>query len=266
MGILNVTPDSFSDGGEFAGISEAAARAAELADQGADIIDIGGESSRPGAEPVSVQVELSRIIPVIGELAGSGVTVPVSVDTCKPEVARKAVEAGAVIINDIAGFRNPEMIETAAGTGAGIVIMHMQGEPRNMQDEPVYDDVVDDIRAWLEQQAEAAVSGGVNEESIMLDPGIGFGKTVEHNLEILRRVREFKSAGFPVLIGASRKSFIGKTLGLEVGSRLPADIAVTTLCAVSGVDAVRVHAVEENAAACRMVSAVLNTEQEDQTE
>jgi dihydropteroate synthase len=253
MGILNVTPDSFSDGGRYDTSEAAVSRADEMVSGGADIIDIGGESSRPGAGPVDAEEEKCRILPVIEQIAAAH-EIPVSVDTRKPGVAEAAVRAGASLINDITGFTDPAMIETAAASGTGIVIMHMQGDPGTMQENPRYDDVVDDIAAFLETRAAACIRAGVQPESIIVDPGIGFGKTVEHNLEILRRAGEFSRLGFPVLIGASRKSFIGKTLGLPVDRRLPADLAVSAVCAMRGIDILRVHDVAETAAALNMVS------------
>lgn len=262
MGILNVTPDSFSDGGLFRNPETAAEHAVLMEKNGADVIDIGGESSRPGADPVTADEEIGRIIPVFERLRDT-VDIPLSVDTRNAEVARKALENGASIINDITGFEDPAMIEAAAGSGAGIIIMHMQGRPQTMQDDPCYNDVVADILSFLEERTQKAIRGGVKEQSIMIDPGIGFGKTAMHNIKILNRVSDFRTLGFPVLIGASRKSFIGKTIGLEPGERLPADTAVTAYCTGRGVDMVRVHDVKENAAARNMVRLLHNPETGD---
>ncbi|MFC1479007.1 dihydropteroate synthase [Planctomycetota bacterium] len=263
MGIVNVTPDSFSEEGRYAEPEHAAAHALSLQDEGADVIDIGGESSRPGAQKVTPQEELDRVIPVLDTLKGK-TAVPLSIDTRNAEVARKALETGASIINDITGFADPEMVEAAASSGAGIIIMHMQGEPGTMQDNPRYDNVVEDILSFFEAQADKALKAGVKGRSIMIDPGIGFGKTTANNFEILRRVREFKALGFPVLIGASRKSFIGKSLGLEVDKRLPADIAVTSFCTGQGVDMVRVHDVKENIQARDMALLLAGPSGEDE--
>jgi dihydropteroate synthase len=208
MGVLNVTPDSFSDGGEFLSTQAAIDRALALIDEGADIVDVGGESTRPGAEPVTEEDELSRVLPVIEALAGEEIAV--SIDTMKPTVARAAVDAGAAIINDVNGLRASGMVETAADTGAYVCIMHMLGEPRTMQNDPRYDDVVDDVLSWLVARADAAQAAGVRQDRIWLDPGIGFGKTAEHNLSLLKATAAFASSGYPILVGASRKSFIGK--------------------------------------------------------
>jgi len=262
MGILNVTPDSFSDGGLFRDPETAAEHALLMEKNGADVIDIGGESSRPGADTVTVDEEISRIIPVFERLQDTA-HIPLSVDTRHAEVARKALEAGASIVNDITGFEDPAMIEAAASSGAGVIIMHMQGKPQTMQDNPRYDDVVADILRFLETRAGKAIKGGVKEHSIMVDPGIGFGKTPMHNIEILHKVADFRTLGFPVLIGASRKSFIGKTIGLEPGERLPADTAVTTYCTAQGIDMVRVHDVKENVAARDMARLLHGPEEGD---
>ena len=216
------------------------------------MVDIGGESSRPGAAAVTVDEELRRIMPVFERLQGN-IGIPVSVDTQHAEVARRALEQGASVINDITGCADPEMAEAAASFKAGVIIMHMQGEPGSMQNDPRYDNVVEDILSFFEKRAAQAVKRGVGEHSIMVDPGIGFGKTVAHNLEILHHISEFSALGFPVLVGASRKSFIGKTLGLDVHERLPADIAVTSFCSCRGADMVRVHDVMQNRAACNMI-------------
>lgn len=255
MGILNVTPDSFSDGGMYFDPDKAYNHALKIQEDGADILDIGGESSRPGSDPVSVDEELTRVMTVLEKCNGK-ITRPISIDTTKPEVAKKALECGVKIVNDISGFSNPEMIDVAASYNAGIIIMHMQGEPKTMQNAPCYQDVVEDILSVLEERASFAVKKGIRESSIMIDPGIGFGKSTEDNLKILRRIKDFKTLGFPVLIGASRKSFIGNALGLPVTERLPADIAVTTYCALQATDMVRVHDVHESVIARDMVHGI----------
>ncbi|MHB0996806.1 MAG: dihydropteroate synthase [Elusimicrobiales bacterium] len=239
-GIVNVTPDSFSDGGRWASGDAAVAHALELEAQGADLLDIGGESSRPGSAPVDLEEEKRRVLPVLEALAGK-VKVPVSVDTCKPELAALALKAGADIINDITGF-SPAMVKAVAGTGAGAIVMHMQGEPRTMQAAPVYKDVVGEVKAFLADRAAALKAAGVKD--IILDPGIGFGKTLEHNLALIARLGEIRALGCPVLLGVSRKKFIGLLAGGEPQGRLSGTIAA---CVAAGgaADIVRVHDVAE---------------------
>lgn len=256
MGVVNITPDSFSDGGRFEEFEAARAAAVEMDLNGADIIDIGGESTRPGAEPVPPDEEARRTIPLVEALAGE-VSAAISIDTCKAEVARLALDAGASIINDISGLRfDPEMIPLAAERGAPVVIMHMQGVPRDMQVAPSYDDVVADICRFLRGRAAMAEAGGVDPGRILVDPGIGFGKTVEHNLEILRRLDEFRSLGYPLVLGTSRKRFIGAVLGRPVGERLLGTAATVAIAAAMGVDVVRVHDVGEMAEIVKMADAV----------
>ncbi len=258
MGILNVTPDSFSDGGRYYSKEKAVERALEMVEEGADIIDIGGESSRPGSPRVSAEEELERIMPVLRELRDR-IDVMISVDTYKPEVADKALNAGADMINDIYGLRKEGMAETIADYGAGVVIMHMQGDPENMQTNPHYDDVIADIIAFLRKQSEKAIDAGIKPESIMVDPGIGFGKTVEHNLRIIKELDSFRSLGYPVLLGASRKSFIGRVLDLPVNERLEGSLAVASLAVEKGVSVLRVHDVKETVRAVRLVRAVMHS-------
>ncbi|MFC1601688.1 dihydropteroate synthase [Candidatus Sumerlaeota bacterium] len=244
MGIVNVTPDSFSDGGQLATTDDAVRHACELADQGADIIDIGGESSRPGAEPVSAEQELERIRPVIAELHRQRPELCISIDTVKAQVAEQALAAGASIVNDISGLEHdPQMLATVAASQAGCVIMHMQGAPRTMQRDPQYKDVVRDIMTYLEGRLAAALEAGIQRERICLDPGIGFGKTLAHNLELLRRLNEFNGLERPVLVGPSRKSFIGQALELEVDQRQEGTIAACVAASLNGAAAVRVHEV-----------------------
>lgn len=241
MGVLNVTPDSFSDGGKFFGPDKAVERALELAGQGADIIDIGGESSRPGARSVAAEEELERVIPVIKALKGR-IGVPISVDTCKAEVARQAVREGASIINDITALRgDPAMAEVAASSGAHVVLMHMLGTPGDMQDKPVYGDVVEDIFAFFVDAIEKASRAGIDPEKIIVDPGIGFGKTLEHNLKILKGLKRFRDLGRPLLAGTSRKSFIGALTGKEAGDRVLGTAASVAVAVINGADIVRVH-------------------------
>lgn len=241
MGVVNVTPDSFSDGGRHATPSLAAELASRLVNQGADLLDIGGESSRPGAEVVSLDEELRRVVPAI-EAIGAAVAVPLSVDTVKPEVARRAIEAGAVVINDIEGLaRDPKMLEVAAETGAGVVIMHMAGNPRTMQVAPRYADVVGEIFEFLARRVEAAQAAGIPRVRLAVDPGIGFGKTFEHNLQLLRGLRRFGDLGCAVLVGTSRKGFLGTITGRPVDDRVTASVVSSLAAAVHGADVLRVH-------------------------
>lgn len=258
MGVLNVTPDSFSDGGRFADALSAVERAREMAAQGADIIDIGGESTRPGAQPLSEDEELRRVIPVIERLAAEA-PVPLSVDTYKSGVARKALEAGASIVNDISGLRfSPDMAKVAADHGAAVVIMHIKGTPRDMQRDPVYGDVVGEIRDHLAGSIELALKAGVDREKILIDPGIGFGKTLEHNLAILNRLSEFKTLGRPLVIGTSRKRFIGAVLNEPLPEQRVEGTAATVALAIErGAQVVRVHDVAHMAKAARMTDAIL---------
>ncbi|MCL6518474.1 MAG: dihydropteroate synthase [Armatimonadetes bacterium] len=257
MGILNVTPDSFSDGGLYVDKNAAIERGLEMIDEGADVIDIGGESSRPGAEPVPVEEELARVVPIIQELS-KRVSVPISIDTYKPEVARAALDAGASIINDITGLVNPLMRALAAERKVPVIIMHMKGNPQTMQDNPVYEDVVSEVMKFLRQRTEQVVEAGLPEEYVIIDPGIGFGKTVEHNLEIIYKLRDFKSLGSPILIGTSRKSFIGKILGgLPPTGRLEGTAATVAISIANGANIVRVHDVKQMAKVARMTDAIV---------
>jgi dihydropteroate synthase len=256
MGVLNVTPDSFSDGGQLCGPGAAAERAQALAEAGAGIIDLGGESTRPGAEAVPAEVERERVEPVVAGLAAAGAAV--SIDTSKAPVAAAALDAGAGIVNDVTALRgDPDLAALCAERGAGVVLMHMQGDPRTMQENPQYEDVVDDVRAFLAERVEAAVAAGIDEERIWLDPGIGFGKTLEHNLELLRRLGELRELGRPMVVGTSRKSFIGKIDGSPAGERLGGTIASSVLAAAAGAEVLRVHDVGEAAQALAMAGAVL---------
>jgi dihydropteroate synthase len=258
MGILNVTPDSFSDGGLYADAERAVERAREMAAQGADIIDIGGESTRPGAKPLTEEEELRRIIPVIERLAAEVMT-PISVDTYKASVARKALEAGASLVNDISGLRfSPDMAKVIADHGAALAIMHIKGTPRDMQQNPVYDDVIGEIRGYLAEGVEIALKAGVDREKILVDPGIGFGKTLEHNLVILNRLQEFRVLGRPILIGTSRKRFIGTVLGiLAPEQRIEGTAATVAIAIERGARVVRVHDVAQMARVARMTDAIL---------
>jgi dihydropteroate synthase len=239
MGILNVTPDSFSDGGAWVDPALALDRAHRLAEEGADIVDIGGESSRPGAAAVDESEELRRIMPVLEKLAG--LPVPVSVDTCKPAVMRRAIESGASMINDIFALRAPGAIEAVAASTAAACLMHMQGEPRTMQKEPRYADVVAEVESFLAARAKAALGAGIGRERIVLDPGFGFGKTPQHNLELIRALSRLRTAGYPVLAGLSRKSLFGKIVGRAAAERVHASVAGALLAVQRGAAIVRVH-------------------------
>src|SRR5215218_189667 len=242
MGVVNVTPDSFSDGGQLADAAAAIRHARGLVEEGAAIVDVGGESTRPGAAPVPVEVELQRVVPVIEELAALGLPARISVDTMKLEVARAAVDAGATYVNDVTAFRHePELAGLVADRGLECCLMHMLGEPRTMQQDPRYDDVVSDVKAFLEERLAAAVAAGVPEERVQLDPGIGFGKTLEHNLELLRRLGEIAAIGRPVVLGTSRKSFIGRITGRDVAGRVHGTVATCVLGYERGARVFRVH-------------------------
>jgi dihydropteroate synthase len=255
MGVVNVTPDSFSDGGRFLDPATAVAQARRLLDEGAAIVDIGGESTRPGSEGVSLDEELGRVLPVLGELEGA----PVSIDTSKAEVARRALELGAVMVNDVTALRGePELAGVVADAGAYLCLMHMLGEPRSMQEDPRYDDVVSAVASFLEESLRAAIAAGIAEEQICLDPGIGFGKTVEHNLELVARLDEIVALGRPVLIGASRKRFLGRVLGDPEALTGPvaAGVAVAVLAYERGAWMIRAHDVREHVEALEAARAV----------
>jgi len=255
MGILNVTPDSFSDGGIFLARDAAVAHALAMAEEGADLIDIGGESTRPGAPAVSVQEELDRVIPVIEAIAHA-VPLPVSIDTSKPEVMRAAVAAGAGLINDVRALRATGALQTAAALAVPVCLMHMQGEPRSMQHNPVYVDVADEVRDFLQERIDACVAAGIPRQRIVIDPGFGFGKTVGHNLELLRRLDELRALGAPILAGLSRKSMIGALCGLPVEQRLHASVALALIAVQNGATMLRVHDVRATREAIRMFEAV----------
>jgi len=260
MGVLNVTPDSFSDGGLFLDPDAAVARARQLAGEGADLIDIGGESTRPGAEPVAEPEELDRVIPVIERLAET-LEVPISIDTSKSTVARAALAAGASFVNDVTALAgDPGMAEVVAESGAQVCLMHMKGEPRTMQEDPRYDDVVSEVRAFLEQRLTFAVARGIPEQRIWLDPGIGFGKTLEHNLELIRRLGELVAIGRPVVVGASRKRFIGALTGRAEGERLAGSLAAAVIALERGASMLRVHDVAATRDALLVAGATLESE------
>jgi dihydropteroate synthase len=257
MGIVNVTPDSFFDGGRFLDASAAVAHALQLVEQGAEIIDIGGESTRPGALPVDEPEELRRVMPVIEQLVGR-VKVPISIDTVKLGVARAALAAGASIVNDIAANREEDALwRLVAETRAGYVCMHMQGTPQTMQASPAYTDVVREVRDFFAERIRRMSDCGVGRDQIMLDPGIGFGKTVKHNLQLLGAMRSFASLERPLLLGVSRKSFMGTLLGAELAARLPGALACACLAVTAGVQIIRAHDVAETVQAIRMTEAIL---------
>jgi dihydropteroate synthase len=242
MGVVNVTPDSFSDGGRYVDAAAAIAHGRDLEAEGAAILDIGGESTRPGAQPVSTDDERRRVIPVIEGLRAAGVTARISIDTSKAAIAAAALTAGATLVNDVTALRgDPGMAELVAGSGADCCLMHMLGEPRTMQDHPHYGEVVSDVKAFLEERMAFAVAHGIAEERILLDPGIGFGKTVEHNLQLLSRLGELASLGRPIVVGTSRKSFLGRITGRSVDDRLAATVATNVLAYERGARVFRVH-------------------------
>jgi dihydropteroate synthase len=257
MGILNVTPDSFSDGGHFINFDDAVDHGLAMERAGAAIIDIGGESTRPGSDPVSLEEELRRTVPVTAALRPR-VTAAISIDTCKAEVARQALAAGATIINDVSALRlDPELVDVVAQSGCGVCLMHMKGLPKTMQDDPRYDDVVSEVLAFLEQRMTWAVAHGVREQQIAIDPGIGFGKTVEHNLLLLKHLHRLTELGRPIVLGTSRKRFLGALLQAEPNGRAVGTAATTVAGALAGAAIFRVHDVEINSQALRVARAVL---------
>ena len=256
MGVLNVTPDSFSDGGRFTGRDAALQQARQMHADGAAIIDVGGESTRPGALPVSEQEELDRVIPVVEAIAAEFDTI-ISLDTSTPAVIREGALAGAGLINDVRALQRPGALEAAALSGLPVCLMHMQGEPDTMQQAPRYDDVVADVLGFLRARVQACEAVGIGRERLLLDPGFGFGKTLAHNLRLLRELDRLTIEGLPLLVGMSRKSMIAKVLGREVDERLPASLALAVMAAERGADILRVHDVRETSDALRMAQAVL---------
>jgi dihydropteroate synthase len=254
MGVVNVTPDSFSDGGRFFGAGQAIAHAKALVEEGADILDVGGESTRPGSLPVDETEELRRVIPVLEAVAGLGV--PVSIDTSKPAVMRAALASGASMVNDVLALRSPGAIDVLRASDAGVCLMHMQGEPRTMQVAPRYDDVVGEVRAFLGARIAACAEAGIARERIVVDPGFGFGKTAEHNLALLRGLPELGTLGVPVLAGLSRKSTLGHIIGRPVGERLASSLAAALLAAERGARILRVHDVAATRDALAVLTAV----------
>jgi dihydropteroate synthase len=255
MGVLNVTPDSFSDGGRFVAVAAAAEHGLRMVEEGAAIIDIGGESTRPGAEPVPADEELRRVLPVIERLQGATRAV-ISIDTSKPEVMRAAAAAGAGLINDVWALRAPGALEAAVASGCAVCLMHMQGEPRTMQQAPSYRDVVKEVNAFLESQVRRGRAAGLSSDRIVIDPGFGFGKTLDHNLELLRGLRCLTAGEWPVLVGLSRKAIVGKLTGREPGERLYGSVALAVIAALDGAGIFRVHDVAATVDALKMVATV----------
>ncbi len=255
MGVLNITPDSFSDGGRFLGKEQATAQALRMVQEGVALIDVGGESTRPGAKAVTVEEEIQRVVPVIEALAPE-IPVPISVDTSKPEVMHAAVEAGAGMINDVYALRQEGALEAAASLDVPVCLMHMQGKPRTMQQSPRYDEVVGDVVTFLREQVVRSVDAGIARERLLLDPGFGFGKTLEHNLSLLKHLNVLAEEGLPVLVGMSRKSMIGTILDEPVDKRLFGSIAVATLAAWQGARLIRAHDVKATVDAVRVADAV----------
>lgn len=262
MGILNVTPDSFSDGGRFTTVEAALSQARRLVGEGASIIDIGGESTRPGAQPVSVQQELARVVPVVAGIA-SELDVIISIDTSKAEVMREAVTAGAHMINDVLALREPNALATAAELQVPVCLMHMQGEPRTMQTRPMYQDVVGDIRDFLQERVQACLAAGIPTSRVMLDPGFGFGKTLQHNLTLFKHLPEFSQLGYPLLVGVSRKSMIGSILDMPVEQRLYGSLGLASLAVWLGASIIRAHDVAATVQAIRTVEAVRSIQEDD---
>lgn len=258
MGILNVTPDSFSDGGLFVAVDKALAQAEKMADEGAAIIDVGGESTRPGAKVVSVQEEMDRVLPVIEKIARQIDTI-ISVDTSTPMLMKEAAKLGAGLINDVRALSREGAIQAAAGTGLPVCLMHMQGSPQEMQQNPHYQHVVSDIKTFLLERIQACEAGGIAKANILLDPGFGFGKLLEHNLSLLKHLAVFKQIGCPVLVGLSRKSMIAKLLNLPAEQRLPGSLALAVMAIERGANIVRVHDVAATLQAVKVTEAVLNS-------
>jgi dihydropteroate synthase len=255
MGVVNVTPDSFSDGGRFLDASLAVAHARRLLEDGADLLDLGAESTRPGAEPVPADEQWRRLGPVITELAAEGGAC-LSVDTASADVAERALEAGVQVVNDVTAFGDPRMAGVVAAAGAGVVLMHMQGNPRTMQQAPRYGDVAAEVRAWLAERVASAVNAGIAADTIAVDPGIGFGKALEHNLQLIARLDEIAALGRPVLLGASRKSFLGRLLAAEVDERLEGSLAAAAVGVYAGADIVRTHDVSATVRAVVVAAAL----------
>jgi dihydropteroate synthase len=256
MGVVNVTPDSFSDGGKFLDSEAAFRHGLQLVEEGADLLDVGGESTRPGAAGISLNEELLRVLPVVQRLAKAA-RVPISIDTSKAEVARRALDAGATIVNDVTALRgDPAMASVIARSRASVILMHMRGSPRTMQRQPRYRNVTEDVAVFLADAARVAIAAGIDRRRILIDPGLGFGKTVTHNLALMRSLPQLASLGFPVVVGPSRKSFIGKTLDVDVADRLAGTLACVAFAQRCGARIVRVHDVRPAAQLLRMLEAI----------
>lgn len=256
MGIVNVTPDSFSDGGKYTQTEVAVAHALQLIEEGAAVLDIGGESTRPNATPVPVEEELLRVIPVIEALVARNIAVPISIDTYKPAVMRAAIAAGASMVNDVRGLQEPEALDIIAASDAGVCIMHMQGTPQTMQDDPHYDDVVAEVKDFLRIQRDACLRAGIRQDRIMLDPGFGFGKTRAHNIALAKALPQLLDLGCPLLVGLSRKSVLGQMTGNDVDARLYASIAAAVVSGMQGAHLLRVHDVKATVEALKVVAAL----------
>ena len=259
MGILNVTPDSFSDGGHYSQTDIAVKQAYKFIEEGADIIDIGGESTRPNAEPVSLQEELDRVIPVIESLA-SKIDIPISIDTYKPAVMRAAIAAGASIVNDVKALQEAGAIEAVANADVAVCLMHMQGEPRNMQDDPHYDDVVEDVVTFLLDRVAICEQAGIKKNRLLIDPGFGFGKTRMHNITLIQQLNTLVNTGYPVLVGLSRKSVLGQITGNDIDARLYVSVSAAVVSAINGAKILRVHDVKATVEALKVVTAILPNE------
>lgn len=257
MGIVNVTPDSFSDGGDFSNTDKAVQHALKLVEEGADVLDIGGESTRPNAVPVALQEELDRVIPVIEKLVASGIGIPVSIDTYKTQVMQAALRAGASIVNDVRALQEDGALTVVANNNAGVCLMHMQGMPQTMQVNPTYTDVVAEVIDFLVSRANASINAGIQKDRIMLDPGFGFGKTREHNITLVKQLEQLTMLGYPLLVGLSRKSVLGQVTGNDVDARLYASIAAAVVSSMRGAKIVRVHDVKATVEAMKVVTAIL---------
>lgn len=255
MGIVNVTPDSFSDGGQYVHASAAVEHALALVEQGADILDVGGESTRPNATPVPLQEELNRVIPVIEALARHA-QVPISIDTYKPAVMVEAIRAGATIVNDVRALQEAGAMEAVAASDVGVCLMHMQGTPQTMQDDPAYTDVVAEVKSFLASRAEACLQAGIAKKRILLDPGFGFGKTRAHNIRLIQELASLQDLGYPLLVGLSRKSVLGQVTGQDVDARLHASVAAAVISVMKGANIVRVHDVKATVEALKVVAAI----------
>lgn len=256
MGIVNVTPDSFSDGGQFNQVDAAVSHALDLIEQGAAVLDIGGESTRPNATPVPVQEELKRVIPVIEALVSRDIAIPISIDTYKPEVMRAAIAAGASLVNDVRGLQEPGALEAVVNSDAGVCIMHMQGTPQTMQQAPEYANVVAEVKQFLRSQRDACLAAGISQARIMLDPGFGFGKTRAHNIALAKALPQLLELGCPLLVGLSRKSVLGQMTGNDVDARLHASVAAAVISAMHGAHLLRVHDVKATVEALKVVAAL----------